>query len=94
MLVSLPENCVFDPRTSAGQEDVVTDQLTTDGTITDVPSPLRKCPTCGAEFFVEAVSTLSTGHHPTTPGKRYTLRCSNGHEKTWVRGATELSAAE
>jgi hypothetical protein len=71
----------------------VTNQLTTDGTITDVPSPLRTCSTCEAEFFVEAVSTFSNGHHPTTRGKRYALRCPNGHERTWIRGAAELSVS-
>jgi hypothetical protein len=76
------------------QEDVVTDQLTSDGTITDVPAPLKTCPICKAEFFVEAVSTLKGGHHSTGHGKRYTLRCANGHEKTWVQGAIALSDPE
>lgn len=71
----------------------MTDQLTTDGTITDVPSLLRTCSTCGAAFFVEAVSTLSSGHHSGSHGRRYTLRCPNGHEKTWVQGAAELSVS-
>ena len=72
----------------------MTDQLTTDGRITDVPSAFRTCSTCGAAFFVEAVSTVSTGHRPPSQGKRYTLRCPNGHEKTWVQGATALSDSE
>jgi hypothetical protein len=78
------------PGTAGAQEDTVTDQLTTNGTITDVLFPLRTCSTCGAEFFVEAVST-SSGHRSSKHGKRYTLRCPNGHEKTWVEGAAELS---
>jgi len=76
------------------QEDAVADQLTRDGTITDVPAPLQTCPICKAEFFVEAVSTLKGGHHAGAPAKRYTLRCANGHEKTWVQGASALSDPE
>jgi hypothetical protein len=71
-----------------------TSQLTTDGTITDVPVSLRTCPTCKAEFFVEAVSSHATGPATTGRAKRYTLRCSNGHEMTWVTGAAALSAPE
>ena len=76
------------------QEDAVTDQLTSDGTISDVPAALKTCPICKAQFFVEAVSTLKSGRHATGPGKRYTLRCANGHEKTWVQGAIALSDPE
>jgi hypothetical protein len=72
----------------------MSDLLTNDGTISDVPSPLRDCPICKAEFFVEAVSSFPTGHHPTTHGKRYTLRCPNGHEKAWIQGAADLADAE
>jgi hypothetical protein len=97
MLVWRPENPVFQltAGTSGAFEDVMTtDQLTIDGTITDVPSPLRTCSTCQAEFFVEAVSTSSRGHRSATPARRYTLRCPNGHEKAWVGGAAELSDSE
>jgi hypothetical protein len=69
----------------------MTDALTNDGTITDVPSSLRDCPVCKTEFHVEAVSSFPSGHRPTTHGKRYTLRCQNGHEKEWIRGAAALS---
>jgi hypothetical protein len=81
-------------RRGPDEEDAVTDQLTRDGTITDVPAALKTCPICKAEFFVEAVSTVKGGGHSTAGGKRYTLRCANGHEKTWVQGAAALSDPE
>jgi len=76
------------------EEDAVMEELTHDGTITDVPAPLKTCPICKADFFVEAVSTVKGGGHATTSSKRYTLRCAHGHEKTWVQGAVALSDPE
>ena len=94
MLMSGPLGVARRMRRGSEQEDAVTDQLTSDGTITDVPATLRTCPICKAEFFVEAVSTVKGGHHSTGHAKRYTLRCANGHEKTWVQGAIALSDPE
>ena len=60
-----------------------------------LPAALKAtCLICKAEFFVEAVSTVKGGGHSTAGGKRYTLRCANGHEKTWVQGAAALSDPE
>jgi hypothetical protein len=69
----------------------VNDQLTSDGTITDVPSALRTCSTCGADLFVEAVSTTSRGRQATAHGRRYSLRCPKGHEESWAPGTVDRS---
>jgi len=58
--------------------------------MTDVPAPLKICPVCKAEFFVEAVSTVNGTSHSTAHSKRYTLRCASGHEKNLGPGGPRL----
>jgi hypothetical protein len=71
--------------------DMVNEALTHDGTITDVPAALRTCATCGAELFVEAVSTTPRARHAVSPGRRYALRCPKGHEESWAPGEAQQS---
>ena len=60
--------------------------LTNIGSITDIPSPLRNCPDCKAEFIVEAVQRVPKPGH----GKVYLLRCSNNHVWEWPLGERDL----
>lgn len=71
-------------------KEPVTEELTDDGTITDLPTQLRACPTCGLEFFVEAVTHHTDRRAGATFGTLYQLRCSKGHTKIWVQGAPDL----
>lgn len=64
--------------TSVTVRETIGGPLTNEGTLTDVPSPQRDCPTCR----VEAVS-VAYEEFPRVLGRRYTLTCPSGHVWTW-----------
>jgi hypothetical protein len=63
--------------------------LTNNGSITDIPSPLRNCPGCGSDLIVEAVQRP----RPPSHGKVYVLRCVKNHIWEWSQGAVDLRKA-
>lgn len=58
------------------------DQLTRNGTITDLMSDRRDCPECGNEGTVERVDDYPNKAHPTTFKIAYLVRCPKGH--SWI----------